>query len=77
MPYRLLWILEGELSRGEMMERLGLTHRTNFNENYLDPATEYKWIEMTIPEKLKSKKQRYRLTKAGLEIKQKIAHDNK
>ncbi|MCC5938164.1 MAG: DUF4062 domain-containing protein [Lunatimonas sp.] len=77
LPHRLLWILEGELSRSEMMERLGLTHRTNFNENYLDPATESNWIEMTIPDKPKSKKQRYRLTKAGLKIKEKIADDNK
>ncbi|MFZ9940324.1 MAG: Fic family protein [Bacteroidia bacterium] len=24
-----------------------MTHRTNFNENYLGPATENKWIEIT------------------------------
>ncbi|WP_158857890.1 DUF4062 domain-containing protein [Lunatibacter salilacus] len=77
LRHRLLWILDGELCRDEMMERLGFTHRTNINENYLDPATEYKWIEMTIPDNPKSKKQCYRLTKAGLEIKQKIAHDYK
>ncbi|MDO9552938.1 Fic family protein, partial [Rhodonellum sp.] len=75
LPYRLLWILDGELSRGEMMERLGLSHRTNFNENYLDQAFENGWIEMTIPDKPQSKKQRYRLTQAGALEKEKIAND--
>lgn len=75
LPHRLLWILDGELSRGEMMERLGLSHRTNFNENYLDPAFENGWIEMTIPDKPQSKKQRYRLTQAGGVEKEKIAND--
>jgi hypothetical protein len=47
------------------MSTLQLTHRTNFNENYLGPATENKWIEMTIPDKPQSKKQKYRLTLIG------------
>lgn len=76
MPHRLLWILDGELSRSKMMERLGLSHRTNFNENYLDQAFENGWIVMTIPNKPQSKKQRYRLTQAGALVKQKIANDN-
>ena len=75
LPQRLLWILDGELSRSEMMERLGLSHRTNFNENYIDKAFENGWIEMTIPDKPQSKKQRYRLTKVGAQEKEKIAND--
>lgn len=77
LPHRLIWILEGEMSRSEMMEKLGLTHRTNFNDNYLDQAFENGWIEMTIPDKPQSKKQRYRLTQAGVAEKEKIANDSK
>lgn len=77
LPHRLIWVLDREMSRSEMMEKLGLTHRTNFNENYLDQAFENGWIEMTIPDKPQSKKQRYRLTQAGAAEKEKIANDSK
>lgn len=59
------------------MEVLGLTHRTNSDDNYLDKAFENGWIEMTIPGKPQSKKQRYRLTEAGAAEKEKIAKDSK
>lgn len=58
MPHRLLWIMKGEMSRSEIMVTLELTHRTNFKKNYLDPAIESGWIEMTIPETPRSKKQK-------------------
>ena len=46
----------------ELMENLGLTHRTNFRNNYLKTALEQSLIEMTIPEKPNSRNQNYRLT---------------
>ena len=76
-PHRLLWILEGEMTRSQMLKTLELSHRTNFKKNYLDRAIENGWIEMTIPEKPKSKKQKYRLTKVGMIEKSKIALDKK
>ena len=77
LPPRLIWILDKELSRSEMMEKLGISHRTNFNDNYLDKAFENGWIEMTIPDKPQSKKQRYRLTQKGAAEKEKLAKESK
>jgi predicted HTH transcriptional regulator len=77
MPHRLLWILEGEMSRSEMMAKLELTHRTTFRENYINPCEENGWIEMTIPDKPQSKNQKYRLTQAGKSVLEKIKHESK
>lgn len=55
---KLLEVLDGEeLSATELMERLGLSHRPTFRRNYLNPALEEEFIEMTIPEKPKSRNQ--------------------
>ena len=62
-PYvqKLLDVLGDEvLSATEIMERLGLSHRPTFRKNYLVPALAQRIIEMTIPEKPKSRNQRYR-----------------
>ena len=44
----------------ELMELLELKHRPTFRDNYLLPALELGYIEMTIPDKPRSSKQRYR-----------------
>ena len=64
---RLLWVLSGEMTRQSLQEALGLKHRDHFNEIYLTPALEAGLIEMTIPDKPRSSKQRYRLTPMGSE----------
>lgn len=51
------------LTTKEMMERLGLKHRPTFRNNYLLPAMEQGFIEMTIPDKPNSSKQTYRKRK--------------
>ena len=48
-----------------LMTQLNLSHRPTFRENYLHPALENGLIEMTIPEKRRSSKQKYRLTDKG------------
>ena len=48
------------LSTRELMERLILKHRPTFRDNYLLPALERGYIEMTIPDKPNSSKQKYR-----------------
>lgn len=48
------------LTTTELMERLGLSHKPTFRENYLNPALEQLLIERTIPDKPKSKNQKYR-----------------
>jgi len=58
---RLLTALGSEtLSAKELLERLGLKHRPTFSNNYLRPALELGLIEMTVPDKPNSSKQRYR-----------------
>ena len=49
-----------ELTARELMERLSLKHRQTFSKNYLKPAIAAGYIEMTIPDKPNSNKQRYR-----------------
>jgi ATP-dependent DNA helicase RecG len=66
---RLLSVMEGEHSRGELQERLQLKHRDSFTALYLQPALDAGAIQMTIPDKPNSSKQRYRLTERGTALK--------
>lgn len=66
----LLSILQGEKTRNELMDMLGLAHRGNFRALYLQPALEQGWIEMTLPDKPQSRHQKYRLTRQGKTLKQ-------
>lgn len=45
----------------ELMELLGLKSRASFKQNYIDPALELEFIKMTIPDKPKSRNQRYKI----------------
>jgi ATP-dependent DNA helicase RecG len=66
---RLLRELEhGEKSSGELRSALNLSHRPTFRSNYLHPALEKGLIELTMPEKPTSSKQRYRLTDKGKQM---------
>jgi len=62
---RLIAVLEGDMKRQEIQEQLDLKHEDHFREAYLVPALTAGVIEMTIPDKPKSSKQRYRLTALG------------
>ena len=42
-----------------LMERLNLKSREGFRRNYLHPAIEMNMIQMTIPDKPRSRNQRY------------------
>lgn len=46
-------------SRDEMMEFLGIKHRTTFRSDYLNPLLEDGKIAMTIPDKPRSKNQKF------------------
>ncbi len=62
---KLVLVCDAELSRQDLQLRLGLKHRVNFTRKYLNPALAAGLVEMTIPEKPRSSKQRYRLTAKG------------
>jgi len=47
----------------KLMNKLGLSHRPTFRKNYLHPSLKAGYVEMTIPDKPRSSKQRYRITR--------------
>lgn len=63
---RLLQILEqSEKSSGELRDAPTLSHRPTFRNNFLHPALERDLIELALPDKPTSSKQKYRLTVKG------------
>ncbi|HET6996037.1 MAG TPA: hypothetical protein VFI06_13685, partial [Chitinophagaceae bacterium] len=66
---RVVLVLEGEMKRTQIQEALELKHRDSFMDNYLQPALTEGFVEMTIPRKPTSSRQRYRLTPKGLALK--------
>jgi ATP-dependent DNA helicase RecG len=62
-------VIEDEMSRQEIQDKIGLSDRKNFRTNYLNPALEFGVIEMTLPNKPNSKLQKYRLTLVGENLK--------
>ena len=62
---RLLRAISGDVTRQHLQEALGLKHEDHFRNAYLQPALRAGLIEMTIPDKPRSRRQRYRLTPDG------------
>ncbi len=62
---RLLSAFTGEMTRQQLKMALGLKDDEHFRKAYLLPALDAGWIEMTIPDKPRSSKQKYRLTEKG------------
>ncbi len=64
---RLLQIFDKDtLSASELMQRLGLSHKPTFTNNYLHPSIDKDLIEMTVPDKPNSRLQKYRMTSKGI-----------
>ena len=59
----LVKLINGEMTREELQNIVGIADRKHFREAYLNPAIEVGLIELTIPEKPNSSKQKYRLKK--------------
>ena len=64
--------LNGEMSRAQLQELIGLGDRNYFTSCYLRPALEAGLIEMTLPGKATSRNQRYRRTAAGKAVAQQV-----
>lgn len=56
------------LTRNELQSSLKLKDAEHFRKTYLLPALSAGFIEMTIPDKPRSSKQRYRLTEQGRKV---------
>jgi ATP-dependent DNA helicase RecG len=54
------------MTRRQLQEALYLKSEENFRQLYLMPALLSGFIEMTIPDKPKSRLQKYRLTQKGV-----------
>ncbi len=65
---RLLSFLSGEMTRQQLKKALGLKDDEHFRKAYLLPALSAGLIEMTIPDKPRSSKQKYRLTDKGRQV---------
>ena len=63
----------GDVTRQHLQEALGLKHEDHFRNAYLQPALRASLIEMTIPDKPRSRSQRYRLTAAGLKFRKVVS----
>ncbi|HEX7479694.1 MAG TPA: hypothetical protein VF331_17965 [Polyangiales bacterium] len=59
--------------RGNIQGRLGISDRKYFRTEFLAPAMQAGLLEMTDPDKLRSSKQRYRLTATGKALADQLA----
>jgi len=72
---RVLLVIFDEMKSSEIQSALQLKHREYFRDNYLIPAMENGYIEMTIPETPNHPDQRYRLTPNGIALKQQLENN--
>ncbi len=77
LTHRLVWKIQGEMSRDELMATLELKNRDNFQKSYIKPAIENGLLENTLPDKPTSKNQKYRLTKKGITLQKKLKNKTK
>ena len=71
---RMLQLVNGEMSRAELMIALGLKDEKHFRTHYQQAALATGVLEMTVPDKPNSRLQKYRLTALG---RQWLTHRNK
>ncbi|ACH84228.1 MULTISPECIES: AlbA family DNA-binding domain-containing protein [Acidithiobacillus] len=64
---RRLCVALGQEAKGtkELMQSLNLKHRPSFLEDYLNPALQQRFVELTQPDSPRSPTQKYRLTAQG------------
>ena len=67
---KLVSVLTGEMGRSELQGLLSIKNRDYFRTDYLNPAINTGYIELTIPDKPNSQNQKYRLTTKGIALKE-------
>ena len=60
------------MKRSEIQDLLSLKHSGNFRNNYILPALERGFIEMTIPESPSSPNQKYKLSTLGNRLRKQL-----
>lgn len=61
----LAFLVDSPLTRSQAQAALKLKGQANFRDRYLQPSISMGLVEMTIPDKPRSSKQKYRLTEKG------------
>jgi len=51
LSHRVVWLLNNEMSRDELMAAMDLKNRDNFQKTYTKPAVEDGLIGLTLPDK--------------------------
>jgi len=69
---KVIMVLKGEMKRSEIQEILQLKHDDYFRTQYILPALELEVIEMKYPDIPNHPKQKYYLTKKGIELQKTI-----
>ena len=72
---KMIKAMDGTMSRLEIMQKMSLFNRDYFRLECLQPAIKESIIEMTIPDKPKSRFQKYRLSIKGIELKKSLISD--
>ena len=71
----ILTVCKSEQGIMDLLTLVGRTNRTKFRQDLLNPLLEEGLVEMTIPDKPQSSKQRYRTTEKGLSILDTLSSD--
>jgi len=74
---RVIIVLNGEQKRSDIQKSLQLKHDDYFRLNYIIPAIESHIIELKYPDIPNHPKQKYRLTKKGLDLKKQFKNNQK
>ncbi len=69
---RIILKFQGSLSAIEIQDMLGLLDRKYVREAFVQPAIALDLIEMTLPDKPRSKNQKYKLTSLGKKFQQEL-----
>ncbi len=72
---RLLSVMAAEMTRKEIRDAMKLKNWSNVKQRYLDPCLDQGWIEMTMPEKPHSPKQRFFITPVGRACVEGLEHE--
>ncbi len=69
----LVRVLDGELTRSQILMKLGLKDRLHLASHYLRPALDDGYVEMTYPDTPRSRNQKYRLTEKGFAVLERLS----